>query len=422
MKAGEWATLESIDGQGRSLILRFIAGRSIGISAKGQLRWEGKPFTPKPNPDIFLVPEEPRIFEGLSVAQNLFVQDGPSFLPVRALTIEASKILNQLPVTIPLAEDARFLSETERFWLEMARLILRPRKLLLIDEVPRGLSETERQSCAEFLNRLQSAGLSILDTSRLSPQAKLIPLEKLPEVMDENFRRHGFLESATGREALLSIQRNEPKESFEIQKGEIVGFLGSKNSGRRELWDELLRFRNLQKSALDFEISSGQKNPRIGFVSGFRSATGLFEGRSSIFNLCFPRPNRRRKSLDLFKHYTELLRLENRDPRARIESLSREDRQKVLLARALKDSPEIICVEEITRGLEMETRYQVFQIIRQLADSGVSVLVLSWNLREMIRICDRVIWLKRNRPSETWEGQPQVIQSWEQQSSYRGIS
>lgn len=415
-------TLESIDGQGRSLILRFIAGRSRGISAQGIFKWEGGEFNSKAQADIFFIPEEPRIFEGLSVAQNLFLQDGPRILPLKALTLAASEILDQLPIRIPLEEDARFLNESERFWLEMARLILRPRKLVLIDEIPRGLSEAERQKCATFLSKLQSQGLSILDTSHINPRSRILTLKKNAETLNENFRRPNFATSAGRQSEVLNIRRADSEDTFSLKSGEILGFLGSKNSGRRELWDSLLRFQNQQKSDHKFEITPPAKKPRLGFVSGFRSATGLFEGRSAIFNLCFPRPSRRRRNLELFHHYAELFRLENKDPRARIESLSREDRQKILLARALKENPEVLCLEEITRGLTIEARFQLFQIIRQLADSGVSVILLSWNLREMIRLCDRIIWLQRDSLSEAWQGESEVLQRWEQLSSYRGNS
>jgi len=422
LEQGEWATLESVDGQGRSLILRYIAGRSKGISARGSFQWLGREIKPKPQSDIFFIPEEPRIFEGLSVAQNLFLQDGPRLLPVHALTLAASQILSRLPVKIPLEEDARFLNESERFWLEIARLILKPRKLVLIDEIPRGLSGSEKEMCAHFLRQLQDQGLSLLDTSGINPHARIVSLKKAPEVLTENFRRPQFAQNSTQQSDVLSIQKTADEQVVGLRSGEILGFLGSKNSGRRELWDELLRYRNHQQTDQKFEISSALQKPRISFVSGFRSATGLFEGRSSIFNLCFPLPSRRRKSRELFQHYADLFRLENKDPRARIESLSREDRQKVLLARALKENPRILCLEELTRGLSMDVRYQLFQIIRQLADSGVSVILLSWNLREMVRLCDRIIWLRKEGAWETWQGQPEVLQRWEQQSSYRGSS
>jgi putative ABC transport system ATP-binding protein len=386
IEPGAWLNLEAEEGGGKTLLLRFLSGAARDVFAEGQIFWRDQNLLDQRNrsslrDEIFYLPEEPRVFSALSVSQNLFVSDGPALLPLKALTLEAEKLLARAPFKFSLQESCAHLSALECLQIELGRMLLKRRSLILVDEIALALTQDQKRLVREFLLELQSQGCAIIDANRFCKEAPALDLQPTKSI--------GLLQ---GRRPMTTLQRREirirledSESDFVVRAGEILGVVGGKPGQRRHLWNQLVRSKQ-----------QGKKKPRLSFVSGFRTSTGLISARSSHFNLMFPQPSRNKKTRHLFEHYRDVLRFENADPRTLVESLSNDDRQKLLLARALKEKPEVLLCEEITRGLQPQTRQYLAQSLRQLADSEVTVVLFCANHLEIRDFCDRFLTFKND--------------------------
>lgn len=423
-KTGEWIQIEDHGGGGKSLFFRALSGLASEINLSGELYWNQQSVKSLPRTEIFYMAEEPRIFDNLSVAQNLLLRDGTRILTVKELEKESRRILEQLPVQIPVTDRVIDLGPEDRYWIDLARILVKPKKLLFLDEYKSQWSAPFRSRVEAFLKRLQERGLLILEAGPSAHSTRKFSLRGVSSLQNDYLGKPRRLDPKPL--PCLRIEVSSPEDSntrkwptLEVYPGEIFGILGPKGGGRRDLWRSL----SLSDSAptIEFKVSSPQSTPlKWGFVSGYRKASGIFSGRSAIFNLVFPRPSRTKKSLEIFEHYQKLFSLQSSSARAPMDRLSREDQQFIVLARGLQQNADIYFLEDIHRGLNMEAKIRIYQAMRQITDLGKTIVFSTDDPHEAVASCDRICLMRLPIGCEILENHSEALKTI--QESLGGIS
>ena len=200
--------------------------------------------------------------------------------------------------------------------------------------------------------------------------------------------------------------------SFQLHKGEILGFAGLVGAGRSELMESIFGARHFTKGEV---FLRGEQvhffNPMqaikagIGFVTEDRKKTGLVLGNTVSFNLSLASLDKYQKGIFLEKdkmdesvqYYTDRLNIKSAalDVKStQASKLSGGNQQKIVIGKWLATTPSILILDEPTRGIDIHAKLEIYNLINELAEGGMSILLVSSDLPEIIQLCDRVCVLK----------------------------
>ena len=467
MDVGRCVGLLGMSGSGRSRLLKTIAGIESKKTYRGKIIFEGKELKglaqQRQGRGIFYLPRDPAFVDRIQVWENLFLSENlPSeaFFNKNSIYREAEKLLSRLPVEIEPSLYGFQLDERQKLWLCLARMFIRKRKLVLIDESIHQLDSVDLKIFYAMLEDQIREGASVLfaipnlvrdvglcDQFVVLTQQGMKVVE--PDDQEESFARQLRLENlrklddhlfppkrpveSLSQEIQFEIQNltyeTEEKSlldhiNLQIRKGEIFGLTGNSQSGRVKLglalFGEYLsayRFGKIVLNGREIEIRDAFHAAKSGlaYISGFRSHFGVFPNQSVGYNLdiIYSRIHHRwgllpRRALrDIFKHYVKLLRLGAIDyatPWNRIED-DHDRIQKILLARWLALNPKLLILDDFARGMSDGGRRELYALMRELADEGLSIIFTSSNLQEMSLLCDRVAIFEGPRIKEVLTSQ-----------------
>ena len=207
--------------------------------------------------------------------------------------------------------------------------------------------------------------------------------------------------------------------SFRVAKGEIIGFSGLIGAGRTELMEFIFGLRKTQTGRLyikgkEVNISSPSKALRhnIGFATEDRKVSGIVGIRSIHDNMnysyiikCIKAVLSKKKLQDNDREMIEQLKIVCQGPRQLIKNLSGGNQQKVILARWLLAKSEILILDEPTRGIDVGAREEIYQIIRNIANNGGTVIIVSSDLPELLEVCPRILVMYEGKVMGELEGE-----------------
>jgi ribose transport system ATP-binding protein len=445
LKPGEVHAVIGENGAGKSTLMRILSGHLP--PTKGSLRLNGRPITFSGPVDaeshgIVLVHQEILLAPDLTVAQNLFLGREMrrfGFVDDRAMRQRARAILSELGVAIDPDREVSRLSIADRQLVQIARALLVPHKVVAFDEPTAVLTPVEAESLFGIIRRLRAQGVAVLYISHRLNEVKAVadrvtvlrdgrhiatrdieglePLEMARLMVGRDMSKLYPDKPATASDQIVLQARDMAvpgyveNASFALKRGEILGFGGLIGAGRTELFEGLMGLRpargtvTLDGKPVHFRDAREAMAAGIVYLSEDRKGKGLLLGQNLRVNLSlaalekftrgsFIDVGAEEKALDAAVKDFDI-RTRRRDLLA--GQLSGGNQQKLLLAKMMLVEPRIIIIDEPTRGVDIGTKEQIYRFIANLALEGLSIIVISSEMQELIGLCHRVVVMRNGR-------------------------
>ena len=451
IKYGEVHALMGENGAGKSTLIKVLTG--IYQRDAGEIFFEQKRISPtdaaqSQQMGISTIYQELNLVPYLSVCENIFIGREPKrrgLIDRKAVERRSREILSDMGLEeVDVNEPLRRQSVAIQQMVAIARAVSIEAKLVVMDEPTSSLSEKEVRTLFRVIKKLKKQNISILFIShkldevfeicdratilrdgRLVGQYATGDLTKLKmvslmigrdatSVLEKRKRVSAACED---RDVVLkatnvSRARRTTEISIDINSGEILGVAGLLGSGRTELARILFGDQMQDSGQVEINNKSVQmKSPRdairlgLGFCSEDRKEEGIFPNMSVVDNITMailPELSNagivsRKAQLRLAETYIAKMRIATSGPNQLVKELSGGNQQKVLLARWLCKNPILMILDEPTRGIDVGGKAEIESIITELADGGVAVLMISSEMEELIRSCDRIAVLSEGR-------------------------
>ena len=441
VRGGSVHALMGENGAGKSTLMKCLFG--IYSKDSGEIFLDGKAVSFKNPKDalehgVAMVHQELSQALKRSVMDNIWLGRYPKKLGLFTSEAEmyrnTKKIFDALDIKTDPRRIMSSMSVAERQMVEIAKAVSYGAKILVLDEPTSSLSEGEVAHLFRIIDMLKRDGCGIIYISHkmeeilkisdditvmrdgshiITEPAECFTMERIIRLMvgRELKRRFPERETPPGEKILtvrgLSSKHNSVKDvSFDVRRGEILGFAGLAGAGRTEVIENLFGLSARESGEI---MLHGKKiknrTPREAIKHGFallteeRRATGIF-GILSIRDNTTVSSLKKYRRLRLFlsergrKKDTEWaiksMRIKTPSQATQIRSLSGGNQQKVILGRWLLTEPEILMLDEPTRGIDVGAKFEIYQLITDLAKKGKAIIMVSGELPELLGICDRI--------------------------------
>jgi ABC-type sugar transport system ATPase subunit len=438
------------NGAGKSTLLKIACGALPRSGGKIDLEDRAVEFehpSAARAAGVVAVYQELTIIPGLSAMANVFLGREKrkwGFLQRDAMLNDYRSLQRQLDVDIDPDQPAGRLSISDQQSLEIMRGLAADAKILILDEPTASIGLHEREALYSTVRKLRSRGVAILlishdldEVFQLSDQITVLrdglkagsrrrdqwTKESLVDAMLGERRRaevstKSERRSLSGREVLLEatdiyVPGKVQGVSFKLKRGEILGIAGLVGSGRTELLRALVgmepaSFGKLRVNGSDIAWPSTPRAARqlgIALAPEDRKRQGLVLGLPSYANVTLPKPWKGSQAGILSAHsemararpVAEQLGLQKGALKREARTLSGGNQQKLVLAKWLEMNMAVLLVDEPTRGVDVGAKVELFAVLERLTASGVSVVMVSSELEEVMDHADRVLVLSRGR-------------------------
>ena len=443
LRPGEVHALIGENGAGKSTTMKILCGYLSATD--GELVLDGKPTRFQDSDaaekaGIVMIHQEFNLAEHLTVEENVFLgrELKRGFLldkkRMRERTVE---LLERLHCRAHPGARVDTLSNPDKQMVEIAKALGREARVLVMDEPTAVLTGGETDTLLEQVERLRAAGTAILFTSHKLDEVKRIsdrvtvlrdgvvvhsgPTGEMSEddmataMVGREMSSLYPPKSGTAGDLALSVRDLQVPGhaydiAFDLKRGEILGIAGLIGSGRTETMEGLVGLRAATgRIAMDGEPLSIRSPKdalaaRILYLTEDRKGRGLLLGKGMRENLTlqslarFARPaiDRAAEEEALTDAIAEFdIRAPNRD--VAVGNLSGGNQQKLLIAKTMLAEPEIVIIDEPTRGIDIGTKQQIYGFVRRLAAEGKAVIVISSEMQEVIGLADRVLVMREGR-------------------------
>ena len=449
VKRGSVHALMGENGAGKSTLMKCLFGRYKKDS--GRILLDGEEVELQSTRDalehgVAMVHQELNQALDLSVMDNVFLGRVPkiaTFLPFtseKKLYTETKKIFDELGLDIDPRTKMASLPVSKRQMIEIAKAVSYRARVIVFDEPTSSLTGPEAERLFKIIELLKKNGCGIIYIShkmdeilRISDEVtvmrdgKHIATRPSCEIdIDEIIRlmvgrrideRYPEKTNQPG-EALLEVRRLSSTSAglkdveLSLARGEILGIAGLDGSGRTEVLESIFGLKRVDSCEITLDGKRIQKRtPREAISNGFalvseeRRADGIFPILSILENTVISSLKRFNTgpilSSKAMKRATleSIARLGVRTPseRAKIESLSGGNQQKVIIGRWLLTEPTVMMLDEPTRGIDVGAKYEIYKLIIEMASSGKGILMVSSEMPELLGICDRIIIMSGGR-------------------------
>jgi ribose transport system ATP-binding protein len=457
LRRGEIHALAGENGAGKSTLMHIIDG--ILQPDGGEILLDGKPVKiSSPNAanrlGIGFVHQEIALCPEISVAENMFMSEtGQSkswFMNYRDLGKRAATILKEIGDIDP-ASRAGDLSISQQQIVEIAKALTLDCRILILDEPTAALTETEAQTLFRIMHRLAERGIAIIYIShrmaeifehcdritvmrdgchiRTENIAEISPEEvvnsMVGRVLDKLYPPK-LSEEEKSSDVILSVRGlNEGKRvfdvDFDLRRGEILGLAGLIGAGRSEIARAVCRLEGKPRGEVTLRgrplrLRDYRDSIREGLVylSEDRKGDGLFLNMSIAANVSALDVGRISNGMGFIERRKEMKRADELGRRLKlransvgdaVSTLSGGNQQKVALAKMLSVEPQVVFLDEPTRGVDVGAKAEIHRQIRELAREGVGVVVISSELPELIGVSDRVLVVREGRITGEVEGE-----------------
>ncbi|MFY9574258.1 MAG: sugar ABC transporter ATP-binding protein [Blastocatellia bacterium] len=452
VRPGEVHALIGENGAGKSTLMKIVTGSYEADS--GTVFWKGREVEIK-GPrhahelGINIVHQELMLVPQLSIGENVFLgrhpvgRVGSPWVRWNEINDQAASLLEGLGHPLDPRRMVGELSIAEQQLIEIARALAFSAELIIMDEPTSPLSEHETKRLFETISQLKVRGVSVVYIShRLKeihqvadrvtglrdghhiatrPVSETTVDDLVRYMVGRDVGDHLVQERslANHEEALrvegLTATGKFSDISFSVRRGEIVGIAGLVGAGRTELVETLFGAGEVVSGRIYLD---GQpvtiKTPmdavrhRLALVADDRKAKGLVLGGSVRFNVALASPRksarygiflRSSREKETARQLVRELRLKTPSVEEPVMYLSGGGQQKVVLAKWLSADSKVFILDEPTRGIDVGSKGEIYDLIRRLAGRGVAVIVVSSELEEILYLADRILVMHRGRIS-----------------------
>lgn len=450
LRPGEIHALIGENGAGKSTTMKIIAGYYDATA--GETLWQGKPISFQSSDDaealgIVMIHQEFNLAEHLGVDQNVFL--GRELkrgwrLDHKAMRARTSELLERLECNVDPSAQVSQISVPSKQMVEIAKALSRDLRVLIMDEPTAVLTERDCEILFRQIERLRDEGVAILYTSHKLSEVKRV-CDRVTVLRDGAMVRSEMVTDISedemaaamvGRELSdlypakavpqdevmlevegLSVPGLIEDASLTLRRGEVLGIGGLVGSGRTELAEAIagLRPRTGQVRLMGEELPAGEVRTAMErglvYLTEDRKNAGLLLDKGARENLTLALLDRFGKVLIDRKAEEAALDRAIEEFAIRIPergmpvgNLSGGNQQKLLLAKTLLSEPQVILIDEPTRGIDIGTKQQIYGLISRLAAEGHAIIVISSEMPELIGIVSRALVMHDGRVVGALEG------------------
>ena len=449
VKAGTVHALMGENGAGKSTLMKCLF--SVYHKDEGHIYLEGKEVDFKDSKEalehgVAMVHQELNQALKRNVMDNMWlgrypkVDKFPLFTSEKKMYEETKKIFDDLGVNVDPKTIMSEMPVSQRQMVEIAKAVSYNSKIIVFDEPTSSLTEVEVEHLFRIINDLKSRGCGIIYIShkmneilRISDEVTIMRDGKYITTKDaKNLTTNEIIKHMVGRELTnvyppktnvvgapnlevknLSAEYSKLTDvSFTANKGEVLGIAGLDASGRTELLENIfgIATRRSGEIYLDGKLCRN-RNARESINNGFamlteeRRATGIFGIRDIRDNTCISSLEKYlngvllndKKMEEVTQWGIDSLKTKTPSQKTQIRSLSGGNQQKVIISRWLLTDPEVLLLDEPTRGIDVGAKYEIYELILKLANENRTVLVVSSEMPELLGICDRILVMSGGR-------------------------
>jgi putative multiple sugar transport system ATP-binding protein len=458
VRAGEIHAICGENGAGKSTLMKILSGVYPHGSYEGEIVYQGeevrfKDIKSSERAGIVIIHQELALIPELSIAENIFLGNettGAFGIDWDTTRERAVELLARVGLRTDPNEQVKNIGVGQQQLVEIARALSKDVKLLILDEPTSALNEEDSEHLLDLLRGLRAKGLtSIMISHKLNEIAAIadsitiIRDGRTVETLDASageVDEDRIIRGMVGRSLDNRFPDHTPQigetffevtdwtvehpqvagrmvckgSTFHVRRGEIVGFAGIMGAGRTELARSLFgrsygRFRGGQIliDGKPVQLTTVQQaiDHKIAYVPEDRKIQGL-NLLDSILDTIVSADLRRitkRRVLDTdtaflaSEHYRRSLNIKAPSVRVGVAKLSGGNQQKALLGKWMFPEPDLLILDEPTRGVDVGAKYEIYGLVQRLADAGKGVVVISSELPELLGLCDRIYTIFEGR-------------------------
>ncbi len=448
IKRGTVHALMGENGAGKSTLMKCLFG--IYNKDSGQIFLEGKEVNFKNSKEalengVAMVHQELNQALKRSVMDNIWLGRYPKIAGIavneRKMYKDTMDVFKELDIDVDPHRIMSTMPVSQRQMVEIAKAVSFHSKVIVFDEPTSSLTEEEVEHLFRIINMLRARGVAIIYISHKMAEIKRIS-DEITVMRDGQWiatepaaklEMNDIIRLMVGRELTNQFppKTNKPGEvylkvegmtglynhlrdvSFEARRGEILGIAGLDSSGRTETLECIFGIRSRKSGTitLDGKVCknrSAGESIKNGFamLTEERRATGIF-GVLNIRENTVISSLKKHKRFGLYlseksqrqdtQRYIEAMRTKTPSQETKIRSLSGGNQQKVIIGRWLLTNPNVLLLDEPTRGIDVGAKYEIYQLILDLANNGKTVLMVSSEMPELLGVCDRILVMSGGR-------------------------
>jgi rhamnose transport system ATP-binding protein len=443
IRPGEVMALIGENGAGKSTLVKTLTG--IHRPDAGSILLDGKEVafgSPQEAmaAGITAVHQETVMFDELSVAENIYVGRHPTRggrIDWATIEAQAERLFARLEVALPVRARVRDLSVAQRHFVEIARALSQDARVVIMDEPTAALSQREIRELYRIIDQLKAAGTAVIFISHKFDEIYQVA-DCYTVLRDGQFVAEGRLADISEPELvalmvgravhqaypkadveigapLLEVQNLcHPTEfqdvSFSLRRGEILGFYGLVGAGRSEVMQALFGLTANVRGSVRLEgkdavfAAPNEAIARgLAYVPEDRQQHGAHLTLPIMHNITLPILSRfgfftrGRAEAQVARRFAEQLELKAHHLKQNVAELSGGNQQKVVLGKWLATNPKVIILDEPTKGIDIGSKAAVHRFISELVAQGLSVILVSSELPEVLGLADRVVVMRQGR-------------------------
>ena len=453
---GEVHALIGENGAGKSTLMKVLSGACRPDA--GHIELDGAPFVPE-NPfharrrGIAMIYQELNLAPHLSVEENILLGEEPNRFGwldrTRHRTLARQALAELHNTRIPLETPVQRLMIAEKQVVEIARALVGSPKVLIMDEPTSSLTRVDTENLFTIVRRLRDRGVSVVYISHFLEECQRVA-DRFTVLRDGETVGTGDMATANVRDIIRWMVGREIQDiyprvphspgnpvlelrslageakprsvTFTLHEGEILGIAGLVGAGRTETLRTCFGLDRVKGgSVLVWQRERTRTTPArrlaegMGLLSEDRKTEGLMLDRSLADNLTLTRYGplsrlgfiSRRRQQHCARNWIERLAVRARDPGQTLTELSGGNQQKVAVGRLLHHDAKILLLDEPTRGIDVGSKVQIYELMGELAAEGKSIVFVSSYLPELLGVCDTIGVMCRGvlttvRPASEW--------------------